>query len=237
MSGDFAAFVTILEEVRLRVKTRILAYCLMAWKQSHYGPGWRRVPKTGSGRVSAAALFDKLTTAPAWTPNRVQLANGLLARPAGWVERVNAIVAKEELERLRSCVRRRSTSSRLRSRPFAGRCLGAADAAAAGLGINAARSVAAKKAVAPQRRRIRGCFLAAARARSVPMMLSRANSSKRGAPRACLVQKRMRTSFAAWEHCILTTSAKPDGGVSDYGTSTLRSRRQVADPTSRRSAS
>jgi len=24
----------------------------------------------------------------------------------------------------------------------------------------------------------------------------------------------------AWEHCILTTSAKPDGGVSDYGTST-----------------
>ena len=126
--GDFAAFVTILEEGRQRVKMRILAYCLMnnhwhivlwprkagdlskfvqwissthvrrwrdhranvgeghlyqslpwvesngrasrrsrcsptriclvflgTWKQTHYEPGWCGVPKTGSGRVSAAA--------------------------------------------------------------------------------------------------------------------------------------------------------------------------------------
>ena len=101
--------------------------------------------KNGRGRVSAGAPFDKLTTAPGWTPKRVQLADGLLARPAGWVERVNAMAANEELERLRLCVRRRSTSSRLRSRPFARRRLGSADGAAAGLGINAGRSVAAKK--------------------------------------------------------------------------------------------
>jgi hypothetical protein len=50
------------------------------------------------------------------------------------------LVANEELERLRSCVRR--------SRPFARRRHGAADGAAAGLGINAARSVAAKKSIA-----------------------------------------------------------------------------------------
>jgi hypothetical protein len=49
------------------------------------------------------------------------------------VEQVNAMAAKEELERLRLCVRRRSTSSRLRSRPFARRCPGAADGATAGL--------------------------------------------------------------------------------------------------------
>jgi hypothetical protein len=30
MCGDFAAFVTILEEGRQRVKMRILAYCLMS---------------------------------------------------------------------------------------------------------------------------------------------------------------------------------------------------------------
>jgi hypothetical protein len=50
------------------------------------------------------------------------------------------MVANEELERLRSCVRR--------SRPFARRRHGAADGAAAGLGINAVRSVAAKQAIA-----------------------------------------------------------------------------------------
>ena len=44
--------------------------------------------------------------------------NGLPARPAGRGERVNAMAAKEEIERLQSRVRRRSTGSRLRSRPF-----------------------------------------------------------------------------------------------------------------------
>jgi hypothetical protein len=62
------------------------------------------------------------------------------ARPAGWVERVNAMLAEEELGRLRSCIRR--------SRPFARRCPVAADGSAAELGINATRSVAAKKAIA-----------------------------------------------------------------------------------------
>ena len=71
---------------------------------------------------------------------RVQLAQWPVARPAGWVEQVNAMVAKEELERLRPSVRR--------SRPFARRRLGGAGGAAAGLGINAARSVAAEKATA-----------------------------------------------------------------------------------------
>jgi len=41
---------------------------------------------------------------------RVQLAQWPVARPAGWVELVNDMVAEEELQRLRSCVRR--------SRPF-----------------------------------------------------------------------------------------------------------------------
>jgi hypothetical protein len=68
--------------------------------------------------------------------------------PAEWVWRVNARVAKEELGRLRSCIRR--------SRPFARRRLRAADGAAAGLVISAARSVAAQKAHLRQRRRIRG---------------------------------------------------------------------------------
>jgi putative transposase len=40
----------------------------------------------------------------------VELTRWPVARPAGWVERVNAMVAAEELERLRLCVRR--------SRPF-----------------------------------------------------------------------------------------------------------------------
>jgi putative transposase len=41
---------------------------------------------------------------------RVQLTQWPVARPAGWVELVNDMVAEEELQRLRSCVRR--------SRPF-----------------------------------------------------------------------------------------------------------------------
>jgi hypothetical protein len=53
------------------------------------------VRKTGGGRVSAAA--------PPWTGSVCNWPNGLLARPAGRVEQVNAMVAKEELERLRSC--------------------------------------------------------------------------------------------------------------------------------------
>ena len=69
-----------------------------------------------------------------------QRVSGLLARLAGWVERVNAVAAKDEIERLGSCARR--------SRPFARRRLGAADGAAAGLGISAARSVAAKISIA-----------------------------------------------------------------------------------------
>jgi hypothetical protein len=90
------------------------------------------VRKTGGGRVSAAA--------PPWTGSVCNWPNGLLARPAGRVEQVNAMVAKEEIERLRSCVRRMAGR--------AGRRLGKPDGAAAGLGINAARSVAAKKAIA-----------------------------------------------------------------------------------------
>ena len=96
--------------------------------------------------------------APAWTPKGVQSAQWP-PRPAGCVERVNAMVAREELDRLRSCVRR--------TRPFARRRLGAADGAAAGLGINAARSVAGKKAIACGR----GDGFAAVR-RSVPLQPS-----------------------------------------------------------------
>ena len=59
--------------------------------------------KTGGGRVSAAAPFGKLTTAPAWTGEAC--ATGRWPpRPAGLVEQVNAMAAKEELERLRLCV-------------------------------------------------------------------------------------------------------------------------------------
>jgi hypothetical protein len=43
--------------------------------------------KTGGGRVSAA---------PAWTGSVCNWPNGLFARPAGWVEVVNAMVAAEE---------------------------------------------------------------------------------------------------------------------------------------------
>jgi hypothetical protein len=90
------------------------------------------------------------------------------ARAAGWVEQVNSMVAKEELERLTSCVRR--------SRPFARRRLGAADGAAAGPGIHAARSAAAKKAIA---RGKKDGFAAVRRSvpkecpRSVPLRLPR----------------------------------------------------------------
>jgi hypothetical protein len=50
--------------------------------------------------------------APAWTESVCNWHNGLFARPAGWVERVNAMVAAEELERPRPCIRG--------SRPFGG---------------------------------------------------------------------------------------------------------------------
>jgi hypothetical protein len=89
--------------------------------------------------VSSAAPFDKLANAPAWTREACATGPMALARPAGWVERVNAMVANEELERLRSCVRP--------SRPFARRRLCAADSG--GLGLESTpRSMAAKKAIA-----------------------------------------------------------------------------------------
>ena len=75
MSGDFAAFVTILEEGRQRVKLPILAYCLMCNHWHITGQDGGACAKTG-GRVSAAA--------PAWTRSVCNWPNGLVTgRPDG----------------------------------------------------------------------------------------------------------------------------------------------------------
>jgi putative transposase len=164
--GDFAAFVTILEEGRQRVKMRILAYCLMnnhwhivlwpreagdlskfvQWISSTHVRRWREHRENvGKGHlyqgrfkafpvqsdphllsvlgyVEANPLRARMVArAQDWRwsslgggagvdGKRVQLTQWPVARPAGWVERVNAMVANEQLERLRLCIRR--------SRPF-----------------------------------------------------------------------------------------------------------------------
>ena len=82
----------------MRRGTPLLTVDDLTCSGTHYRPSRWRAPKTGGGRVSATAPFDKLTTAPAWTGEACATGPvGLLARPAGRVERVNAGVAKEEL--------------------------------------------------------------------------------------------------------------------------------------------
>jgi REP element-mobilizing transposase RayT len=120
--GDFAEFATILEEGRQRVRMCILAYCLMSdhWHiTGQDAPSLAVVESRRRHRSTSSRLRRRGRRSVCNWPN------GLPARPAGWVEQVNAMAANEELGRLRSCVRR--------SRSFARRRLGAADGAAAGL--------------------------------------------------------------------------------------------------------
>jgi hypothetical protein len=118
-------------------RMRILAYCLISnhWHiTGQDAPSLAVVESRRRHRSTSSRLRRRGRRSVCNWPN------GLFARPPGWVEVVNAMAAAEELERLRSCIRR--------SRPFAGPRLGAADGAAAGFGIDASRPVAAKEAIA-----------------------------------------------------------------------------------------
>jgi REP element-mobilizing transposase RayT len=92
--GDFAAFATILEEGRQRVRMRILAYCLMSdhWHiMGQDAPRLAAVESRRRRRSTSSRLRRRGRRRVRNWPN------GLLARPTGRVERVNARVAKEEL--------------------------------------------------------------------------------------------------------------------------------------------
>jgi hypothetical protein len=78
----------------------------------------------------------------------VRLAQWPVARPAGWVERVNAMVAKEEFERPGSCIRR--------SRPFGDDAWVRRTARRLGLESTLRDPWGPKKPSPAQRRRIRG---------------------------------------------------------------------------------
>ena len=160
--GDFAAFVSLLEESRQRANIRLLSYCLMTthwhlalwpseakdlsafvqWLSSTHVRRWREHRRSVGeghlyqGRFKAfpvqsdphllrllryveanplrAGMVQRAQDWP-WSSlgggagtdgTRVQLAQWPIARPADWLEQVNATVAAEELERLRLCVGR-----------------------------------------------------------------------------------------------------------------------------------
>jgi hypothetical protein len=84
---------------------RSMHECLVTsgtWKRTRYGPEWRRVLQDWR--------WSSLGDCAGVNGKRVQLTQWPVARPAGWIERVNAMAADEDLERLRLCIRR--------SRPF-----------------------------------------------------------------------------------------------------------------------
>jgi REP element-mobilizing transposase RayT len=194
--GDFAAFVTILEEGRQRVKMRILAYCLMnnhwhivlwprkagdlskfvQWISSTHVRRWREHrANVGQGHLYQGrfkafpvqsdphllGVFGYVEANPLrarmvrraqdwqWSSlgggagvdgKRVQLAQWP-PRPAGRMGRAGQCHGGQGRARSTPVVRPAQPAIRRRR-------LGAADGAAAGLGINAARSVAAKEAIA-----------------------------------------------------------------------------------------